>query len=984
MGRCNNRRAQERAAQERNVPSRARFSKGPPKKNGRGGGKGGRGRGGGRGDGGRDNNNNNGRGRGGRGSGGGGGRGGRGGGRASTNDAVVQKLQSRVARQSQDIGGISIVSTRKRKANPLAGVDISKLDVVKLSDESVAVVERLLKEFNVWEQTNDYDDGNDSIEEKKDGGVDGEENNDAVVETISQNNLTCDAIPSLEEDLYDDYCGDYDDEPSEQCKSQDIITNKGDDVYDSNIGQVVLDDEDDDDLRDNVVRSDEFSKTPSFLHLTQHYSFKEQDVILAIDASTRRIRLLKEKKKNEVNDEDADHENKINNSAKDDGDILEMAMDWLSLHLNESDLRHGFRVQPKPKSGMSAHDRMMANTIPMKYKAVPHDSISIMPKLTQSQYEKESREALLEWKRQQLTAELIRMGFHSLEIDSVFASLEEDQMENILDNIPESNYDEGGNEVQLLSLLDDTLFAKLVECIEMEAGIEATMDSTYIDEEIHEMATMERDQEKEVLEAIYAENFQSLNNSSSNNDKQENRYLLEVNPTTPLKPPASEMCYLHVLTRRGYPLVQSPIVWFVNGGLPPSLLRRMNTFLIKKSRDQLGQASVYEMMDYLSENLSLWQQEFIDEEASAEKATADFDEKAVNTEMTSDDEEIDYFTTTFTAEERKKLSRRQRQKLIAAEKLYARDEIILEKQRLKQQKDEERRQRIQLENKTVSSRMADKEVNKRWHDYVHNEAEKASRKAMNDAFLRGEGREEARVAADDARLEVLRFHGEIEENCDNEKEQSNAAGSSSTLDDDRGTIEIESDAAEGKAVNASPTTHTPVSDATPKTLLFVEKLRKMYKQKAKEKAEGIDSSESEYGTVRLADPSSASNGPTTHAPTPVVAPSPGVAEVFDDIVQTHEMQPWLIAPDARVPISSEKTDFYTSETVSNEELQKKEKLSKSLRADLKRKYDKRSGPFVDMLSQRAKLPAYKMRNELVKTIRENQVTVVSGDTGCGE
>ena len=979
MGRCNNRRAQERAAQERNVPSRARFSKGPPKKNGRGGGKGGRGRGGGRGDGGRDNNNN-GRGRGGRGSGGG--RGGRGGGRTSTNDAVVQKLQSRVARQSQDIGGISIVSTRKRKANPLAGVDISKLDVVKLSDESVAVVERLLKEYNVWEQTNDNDDGNDSIEEKKDDNDGGGVNNDAAMEIISQNNLTSDAIPALEEDLYDDYCGDYDDEPSEQCKSQDIITNRGDDVYDSNIGQVVLDD-DDDDVRDNAVCSDEFSKAPSFLHLTQHYSFKEQDVILAINASTRRIRLLKEKKKSEVNGEDADHENKTNNSAKDDGDILEMAMDWLSLHLNESDLRHGFRVQPKPKSGVSSHDRMMANTIPMKYKAVPHDSISIMPKLTQSQYEKESREALLEWKRQQLTAELIRMGFHSLEIDSVFASLE-DQMESILDKIPESNYDEGGNEVQLLSLLEDTLFAKLVECIEMEAGIESTIDdSTDVDEEIHEMATMERDQEKEVLEAIYAENFQSINNSSSD-DKQGNRYLLQVNPTTPLKPPASEMCYLHVLTRRGYPLVQSPIVWFSNGGLPPSLLRRMNTSLIKKSRDQLGQASVYEIMEYLSENLSLWQQEFIDEEVSAEKATAAIDEKSVNTEVTSDDEEIDYFTTTFTAEERKKLSRRQRQKLIAAEKLYARDEIILEKQRLKQQKDEERRQRIQLENKTVSSRMADKEVNKRWYDYVHGEAEKASRKAMNDAFLRGEGREEARTAADNARLEVLRFHGEIEENCDNEKEQSNAAGSSSTFNDDREKIEAESDAAEGKAVNASLTTHTPMSDATPKTLLFVEKLRKMYAQKAKEKAEGIDSSQSEYGTVRLADPSSASNGPTTHAPTPVVAPSPGVAEVFDDIVQTHETQPWLIAPDARVPISSEKTDFYTSETISNEELQKKEKLSKSLRADLKRKYDKRSGPFVDMLSQRAKLPAYKMRNELVKTIRKNQVTVVSGDTGCGE
>eukprot|EP00571_Detonula_confervacea_P010962 CAMPEP_0172304326 /NCGR_PEP_ID=MMETSP1058-20130122/5754_1 /TAXON_ID=83371 /ORGANISM="Detonula confervacea, Strain CCMP 353" /LENGTH=53 /DNA_ID=CAMNT_0013015509 /DNA_START=122 /DNA_END=279 /DNA_ORIENTATION=+ len=48
MGRCNNRRTQERAAQERNVPSRARFSKGPPKKNGGRGGGGGRDEDGGR------------------------------------------------------------------------------------------------------------------------------------------------------------------------------------------------------------------------------------------------------------------------------------------------------------------------------------------------------------------------------------------------------------------------------------------------------------------------------------------------------------------------------------------------------------------------------------------------------------------------------------------------------------------------------------------------------------------------------------------------------------------------------------------------------------------------------------------------------------------------------------------------------------------------------------------------------------------------
>jgi hypothetical protein len=960
MGRCNNRRAQERAAQQRNVPSRARFSKGPPKKGGRGG---------------RGNSEDNG-GRGGR-----GGRG-RGGGRtAATNDAVVQKIQDRVARQRQDIGGISIVS-KKKKAHPLAGVDVSKLDTVALSAESVAIVERLLKAYNVWEHSNGYGDdgyadGDDSEEKKNDN--DDVSIEDSAHELSNDNtNTAYDPFPTLEageEDLYDDYYGDYDDEPGEQCRSQEITrdeVSRDEDMYDSNS------DQGDDGIAD-AITVDEFSNTPSFRHLTQHYSFKEQDVILALNASTKRIRLSK--KNSEV--DDGDHENKKNNAAKDDGIILEMTMDWLSLHINETELRHGFRVQSKPISsaaGASSHDRMMANTVPIKFKAVPHESISIMPKLTQTQYEKESREALLEWKRQQLITELIRSGFHSIEIDNVFVSLE-DEMEMIMHRIPESNYDEDGNELQLLSLLEDKLFAKLVECVEVEAGGESTDSTVDVDEEIDEMATMERDQEKEVLEAIYAENFRSLDNSSSSGNTEGNRYLLQVNPTTPLQPPAqNDKCYLHVLTRRGYPLVQSPLVWFFNGGLPPSLLRRMNISLINKAKEQLGQASVYEIMEYLSEHLSSWQKKFVDEEVSAEKATAAEEEEV------SDDEEIDYFTTTFTAEERKKLSRRQRQKLIAAEKLYSRDEIVLAKQRLKQQHDEERRQRIQLENKTISSRMADREVSKRWHAYVHDEAEKASRKAMNDAFLRGEGREDARAAAENARLEVLRFHGELEENCDGGNDQSNAVDSSQKLAGDvensdkaRSDVEIED-----KADTDPLRTHAAKPEATPKTLLFVEKLRKMYEQKAKEKAEGVDASESEYGTVRLANPSSTSSNPMTHAPTPVVAPSPGVEEVIDDIVQTQKNQPWLIAPDARVPITSDRCDFHTSQTISVEEVQKKQKTSETLRADLNRRYEKRSGPFNDMLSQRAKLPAYKMKNDIVKTIRRCQVTVVSGDTGCGE
>ena len=112
MGRFDNRRAQERIAQDQNTPSRARFSKGLPKKNA---------------------------GRGGRGGGRDGGQGGRGG-RTAANEAVVQKLQDRAQQQRKDIGGISIVKKQSASGSSaitrnhlLDGIDVSKLDIITLS-----------------------------------------------------------------------------------------------------------------------------------------------------------------------------------------------------------------------------------------------------------------------------------------------------------------------------------------------------------------------------------------------------------------------------------------------------------------------------------------------------------------------------------------------------------------------------------------------------------------------------------------------------------------------------------------------------------------------------------------------------------------------------------------------------------------------------------------------------------------------------------
>lgn len=37
-----------------------------------------------------------------------------------------------------------------------------------------------------------------------------------------------------------------------------------------------------------------------------------------------------------------------------------------------------------------------------------------------------------------------------------------------------------------------------------------------------------------------------------------------------------------------------------------------------------------------------------------------------------------------------------------------------------------------------------------------------------------------------------------------------------------------------------------------------------------------------------------------------------------------------------------------------------------------------------MLAKRSKLPAYEMRDYIVRTVKDAQVVVVSGETGCGK
>ena len=1047
MGRCNNRRAQERAAQDRATPSRARFSKGPPKKGGRSGGR---------------NSNDDDSGRGGR----DGGRGGRGrGGR--NNDSVVQKIQHRVSQQRKDIGGISLVVknkdtpassssvVRRRKKHPLDGVDVSKLDIITLSSESVTIVERLLRAYNVWEEDGEdekkseqLDDGdvefaaaatspsttNDNDDEyfgiKKTAG---EESNNIQVDTHKQQQFEEDddahSFSLLHGDeSYDDYHGDYDDEPDFQNDADDIDNNTGKQYsMDVNIDDESAGSESDvdDDLQSN--NDDDLMESPIFKNLTQHYSFQKADVILALKASNKR--LLLSKKKNEPGDNVETNDDSDN--AQDEGLLLEMAMDWLSLHLKESDLRRGFRVQILPKQPSSVSVFVQTNHPGMNQtiKAVPHESISIMPKLTASQLQKETKEKELEWKRQQLTTDLIRVGFHAKEVERVIVSVGK-RLDIVLGRMSAQNEGSGdreeGLDLQPLSIMNGELFERLIDSVESKDGKSSSSLDPGVDEEMEEASILECEQEIEVLDAIYAEGFQMLSSTSdgSGGNSSSHHYRIAVSPTTPLTSPGrGDKCHLHVLTRRGYPLTSPPMLWFVNRTLPPTLLRRITCKVANKAKELMGQAAVFDLIEYLAENISMWQQEYTDEEAIVEENAT----KGKNVDTTNAEEDegkIDFYTQTFTAEERKKLSRRQRQKLRAVEKSHARDEVLLEKKRQKELKDEERRARVRIENQTISSRTAEKIVERRWKEWVEEESEKAARNAMLAAFMRDESREQAREAAEAARIEVLRFHGELEvEPVSDEKQidrnnvgalyaaptqtSADTNGEVTGTEDDINKTEIDF------VVAAKPTARQ--SGATPKTLLFTEKLRRMYEQKAKEKADGIRGGSSiegssEYSSIHLvsagATPKEKSDGsdtPQTHVPAPVVAPSPGMEDVLRDVLETQKQQPWLIQSEARVPTKNDEK-FHSIMTV--KEARKKDEISNSLRVELEQKYSQASetsrgnrgrnsrckndrnrskgSEFQLMLSQRIKLPAYKMKDKVLETIRANQVTVISGDTGCGK
>ena len=175
-----------------------------------------------------------------------------------------------------------------------------------------------------------------------------------------------------------------------------------------------------------------------------------------------------------------------------------------------------------------------------------------------------------------------------------------------------------------------------------------------------------------------------------------------------------------------------------------------------------------------------------------------------------------------------------------------------------------------------------------------------------------------------------------------------------------------------------------------------------------------------------------------HIPAPNFVPTQSLATVMKDVMAA-QAQPWLVAPEARAPQVSanalqapqqqqqqqqQKAPSAPPSTapsplakpkvpavpqLTEQDIAHMKRVSAALQRELKAKYDRAErwgrsaqnvggsgqvnshrnqrnpdAAFYQMIKSRARLPACQMKDEIVSTISSNQITVVSGDTGCGK
>jgi hypothetical protein len=718
---------------------------------------------------------------------------------------------------------------------------------------------------------------------------------------------------------------------------------------------------DDNDERDN---DEQVNQTPLFLHLTAQLSFSEEH-------AKRAYRAIENW---QVPTNTAD-----TNQTPDalDDDQLALAMDWLCLHLTDTELKAGFRPSSKTRK-LITPSRGIILTGTGRTRAIPHASISLAKPITNDQ---EWRDTL---RRQSRKVGFLRLGFLHAEAEKAC-----DDTMHVSEKVSTEN-DEDALRIMLSLLEKETLG----ESFEFEESRNQT-DLAFV--------KSEREQEIQALEAIFDDQFKVRPRHREGFD----RYLLSVSPVEDLRRPGhSEECKLHVFVRPGYPVLSPPLLLFTNPTLPPSLLRRINTSLIQQAYENIGEPSIFAVMDFLSNNLHEMQIDFIKEQHSKE---TEAEQLRIRKEADYDVDEV----TEAQHDNGGKIGRRQKAKLRAAEKSFDR----AEREEIQwHQRQEERLERVKSEQNSLRLTMAERALKQRAEQRIAEEAEQAYRKAMNAAFNQGESADEARAAARKAQKESLRHNGENVSSSDDEGDSENMTLKDGTdqpqvmTQDNGGNEEATKDELELVKPKQTPST----SRATPATMAFMERLRQCYNDAASEKSRHSQSKSlavqgnkgakkdgaADYtvgeANYHFEEPIQAggweaAQAKKTHVPMPIPVPALDLKDVMKDVIKTQNEQPWLISPEARVLTVSAKEPELTPG-----QRYQRNTINKRLRDELTRKHETADtwatnntaspkkngkGQFHTMRLQRQRLPACMMKNEIIETIALHQITVISGDTG---
>jgi len=914
MGRMNNRRTQAAAQANKNTPSRARFSQPPPRRT--------KASASGRGDGasasaaaagGRD------------------GAAGRGGGAsAATKAAVVNKIAQRVQHK------------KPAEGQSLAGIDKSKLDELTLSEASVDLITKLLKDLNVVQVPatrkeatttglsagaapfavgavpttlssassvadttihNDYNEDGDLVQAET-VGYHGQQSGTAYTENVYGG---------------DDENGWYEDAQETEWEGA-ATTNRG------------ATDNDDDGGGGGV--DDNMQRDPIFCHLTVQLSFSEANAARAvqqgqvIQASTAVVTPA-------VEDSNTDRTKLAN------------ALDWLCLHLTEKELEAGFQRNPGGlekltagaymKNGRGGGGKGIILVGTGGTRAIPHPSITVAKKLTED----------TEWRKlarlEERVVGFLRLGFLSAEAMQACDKTDSDSSSPFVEAIRD------GKTLQLL-----------LAALEREVLEDKVQSDFTGSPEEKEAAALEREMEREALSAIYDDQFEILDL-----DDGHGRYKARINPAD------ESEADLHVFVRPGYPGSQVPRFLLQSPSLPPPVLRRVNAAIIREAQENVGVPVIFDVVTFVEANLTLIHQDFVKEQRAEDfEAEQRRLRKAAGHDVEVDDDNHDG----------KQSGRRQQSRLKAAAKAYDKGDTAQREQQERRLRQKERLQLVKHQESNIRYSRAERAIMQREKERMDEELKKVGRVAMNASFNRGESVEEARAATQLAEKSFRHEHG-LEYPSDISGAHSLGQSGKTAEQKDHACVDHnvgDDDEADGHTIeNVDSLQKLP--QATGTTMAFMDRLRGMYSDA---KANGGKST-GVYSVIEPKVKASTKGGEIIDAknfPRPVAVPVGDLAKVMEDVVTVQTEQPWLVSEEARVPGAVSKYESLTPQ-----QLQKRRELSKNLRDELEKKYRASAGSkgFQKMLTQRKKLPAYQMRKEIVATVERCQITVIAGDTGCG-